>query len=122
MALPAAEPPVNELKSWIMDSGATISATNDPADCIEISACNVSVTAAGCTFSVSQRGTAVIHAADRAGALQPVHIENCLISARFPFKLLSLQSFAKKGFTITMTGEQIVIGQGGAESLEGKLD
>ena len=54
---------------WILYSGATISATHDPADCVNVGPCYVSVTAAGCSFVVEQRGTAVIKAADKNGAL-----------------------------------------------------
>jgi transposase InsO family protein len=95
--------------AWILDSGATVSATFSAEDCINIMPCNISVTAAGCTFIVDQKGTAVIRAADENGALQTLYVNDCLISSRFPYKLLALPTFTAKGFTINMVGNALSV-------------
>lgn len=80
--------------AWILDSGATVCATYDAKDCVDIEDCNVQVTA-GASFTVLKRGKAVIDALSSTG-------KNCLISAQFPYRLLSLQSFTSRGHRITM--------------------
>jgi Integrase core domain/Zinc finger C-x8-C-x5-C-x3-H type (and similar) len=117
VALPAHQAPVNAPNQWILDSGASISATFDPEDCTDISACQTSVTAAGCTFFVFQKGTAIIRAADKNGCLQPLHIPDCLISHRFPYKLLALQSLANKGFTITISGDNLFVSDSNCDQI-----
>jgi hypothetical protein len=94
---------------WVFDSGATCCATNDSADCVDIVKCSVRVTAAGCTFDVHSKGTAVIWASDTNGGPKVIQIRDCLISEKFPFKLLALQSFVKKGHTILMKADTISI-------------
>lgn len=94
---------------WVFDSGATCCATNDKADCIDITPCKIRVTAAGCTFDVHSKGTALILAADKSGEPNVIRIRDCLISDKFPFKLLALQAFAKKGHSILMQDETITI-------------
>jgi len=87
---------------WVFDSGATCCATYDVNDCVDVEECQVTVTAAGCVFEVSLRGTAVILATDKSGLTQEIRVQDCLISDKFPFKLLALQTFAKKGHVIKM--------------------
>ncbi len=94
---------------WVLDSGATACATYSEADCVNIRECDISVTAAGCVFKVERMGTVVIHAKDTTGALQILSIKNCLISPRFPYKLLALQAFTNKGHTISMEGSSMSI-------------
>jgi hypothetical protein len=89
-------------RGWVFDSGATC-ATNDVADCVDIEVCNIQVTAAGCVFDVFSKGTAVISAEDKNGEETIIRIQDCLISEKFPFKLLALQSFTKKGHTVLMS-------------------
>ena len=48
-----------EMDFFILDSGATSSATFNPADCVDIVPCSISVNAAGGTFIVKQKGTAM---------------------------------------------------------------
>ena len=47
-------------------------------------------------------GVATIQALDEKGRVQKVILSGCLISPLFPFKLLSLQTFTKKGHVITI--------------------
>ena len=92
----------HHISHWVMDSGATSSATFDEADCVDVKDCDVQITAAGSSFSVKRIGTAVVHALDVKGRPQKMTLSNCLISPLFPYKLLSLQCFTKKGHTVTM--------------------
>ena len=92
-----------------MDSGATSSATYDQNDCINVIPCNVQVTAAGTTFAVTRMGTAFITAATQGGETQTLHVAGGLISTRFPFKLLALQSFTNKGHTAVVKNDLITI-------------
>ena len=55
------------LESWVMDSGATSSATFDESDCDNVRDCDVRVTAAGSEFTVTKMGTARITALDERG-------------------------------------------------------
>jgi hypothetical protein len=96
-------------KGWIFDSGATRSATFDASDCIGIKDCDIMVTAAGCSFKVKQIGTAIIPVADDSGVTQTIQVRNCLISEKFPVKLLALQSFAKRGNSVVMKDKTIHI-------------
>ena len=73
---------------WVVDSGATACATYSKDDCINVRPCDISVTAAGCVFNVSLVGTAVVRAIDVLGKVRIINITNCLISDRFPYKLL----------------------------------
>src|SRR5690348_8392660 len=61
-----------------------------------------SVTAAGSTFTVTKIGTAHVNALDERGRIQKVTLSNCLISPKFPCKLLALQIFTNKGHKIQM--------------------
>ena len=56
---------------------------------------------------VTKIGTAMITAQDEQGRAQQIAISNCLISPRFPCKLLSLSALTKKGLTATMTNDAI---------------
>jgi hypothetical protein len=56
LASPVPSGDQNAANAWILDSGASVSATNDASDCFDITNCNVSVTAAGSTFNVYQKG------------------------------------------------------------------
>jgi hypothetical protein len=94
---------------WVFDSGATCCATYDSADCVDISPCQINVTAAGCVFEVLAKGTAIICATDKNGVDRTIRIQNCLISDKFPFKLLALQTFATKGYTVLMEAKTISI-------------
>lgn len=94
---------------WVFDSGATCCATFDQTDCVDVVPCNIKVTAAGCVFDVLFKGTAVIEALDKKGASKTILINDCLISDKFPFKLLALQTFVKKGYTVLMEGGTIAI-------------
>jgi histone deacetylase 1/2 len=94
--------PTTRPGGWVLDSGATCCATFNAADCIDIVPCKIQVTAAGCTFDVTQKGTAIISACDKQGKVHTLRIRDCLISKRFPFKLLSLQTFVNKGYSILM--------------------
>jgi len=87
---------------WVMDSGATCCATYSENDCTDIHSCNISVTAAGSSFIVTKMGTAVVNALDEQGRVQKVTFRNCLISPKFPYKLLALQLFTSKGHQIQM--------------------
>ena len=90
----------HNISNWVMDSGATASATFDEADCTNIRDCDIKITAAGSVFSVKRIGTATIQALDDKGRVQKLSISNCLISPLFPYKLLSLQAFTKKGHVV----------------------
>ena len=94
---------------WVVDSGATSCATFDPADCRDVRPCNITVTAAGSSFTVRQIGTAILRVLDKDRKLQHISIANCLISPKFPFRLLALQCFTNKGYEATMKGDEIII-------------
>jgi len=96
-------------QNWVLDSGATVSATFDEADCVDIEACDTPVTAAGSTFRVSKRGKAIIHVVDSRGEIQRVTIRECLISSRFPYKLLAVQAFTNKKHIVLMKENEMVI-------------
>ena len=64
---------------WVVDSGATVCATYDASDCIDISPCNILITAAGSSFHATQRGTAIIDTVTDSGSVQQLRIKNCLI-------------------------------------------
>ena len=98
-----------ENNSWVCDSGATSSATYNSADCVDIQDCNVTVTAAGSSFTVLKKGTALICVIDTAGKKQQLRVSNCLISERFPYKLLALQSFTSRGFSIYMQQSHLTL-------------
>ena len=89
---------------WILDSGATACATFAADDCTDIKPCNITVTSAGCTFVVTQVGTAVIHTLDTGGKPRVITIKGCLISDRFPYRLLAIQVFTNKGHSVSMVG------------------
>ena len=95
------------INSWVLDSGATSSATFDERDCTEVRPCKIKVTAAGSEFTVNKIGTANITAIDEDGKERLIAITNCLISPLFPCKLLSLPALTKKGLTATMTENTI---------------
>src|SRR6185437_1714296 len=99
----------HNISNWVMDSGATSSATFDEADCVDVKDCDVQITAAGSSFSVKRIGTAIVHALDTTGKPQKITLSNCLISQLFPYKLLSLQAFTKKGHTVTMADDMVHI-------------
>ena len=61
------------------------------SDCINVRDCKVTVTAAGTTFEVRRTGTAIIDTLDERGRPVRLHMNNTLISERFPYKLLALQ-------------------------------
>jgi len=108
---------------WVLDSGASMSATHCERDCTGIQPCNIEVTAAGATFVVLRRGTAVIRALDSLGKEQAISVADCLISPLFPCKLLALQAFTKKGFTVTINDQTLEISKPTlVEKLMGKLD
>jgi hypothetical protein len=94
---------------WVLDSGATQSATYDINDCVDVVDCNVSITGAGCAFAVSKKGTAIITVLNDVGKEETIRIRDCLISDKFPYKLLALQSFTKKGHSVLMTGDSVAI-------------
>ena len=98
-----------DVSKWVLDSGATSCATHDEKDCIDIVPCNINVCAAGSSFNVDRTGTAVIFAEDSDGRPRKLTFSGCLLSDRFPDKLLSLQSFSSKGHTITMRSGSISI-------------
>lgn len=91
-----------------MDSGATSSATYDEQDCVNVRECDVKVTAAGSEFAVTKMGTALIETRDEMGRAQKIAVSNCLISPKFPCKLLSLPNLTRKGLTVTMTTDKIL--------------
>jgi hypothetical protein len=95
--------------NWVMDSGATCNATFDENDCSNIRECQVQVKAAGCSFTVQRMGVAKISALDEKGRTQQLSISDCLISPKFPCKLLSLGTFTKKGHVVTMRDDCIRI-------------
>jgi len=101
--------PDNANGGWIVDSGATTCATSDEQDCIDVRGCNINVTTAGCKFQVQRIGTAVINTVDTSGVQRTITIKECLISDKFPYKILSMHRFAKNGHTITMKGDAISI-------------
>jgi hypothetical protein len=96
------------LPQWVLDSGATCCATFTAADCV-VRACQVNVTAAGSTFEVTQIGTAVLDALDESGRSVKLSMQNTLISPKFPYKLLALQLFTRKGHEITMDNSRMRI-------------
>src|SRR5690606_3789879 len=115
--------PGHSINNWGLDSGATASATHDENDCTVIQPCDVTITAAGCTFKVDRIGTAHINARDARGRSQKLKISRCLISPLFPYKLLSLQMFTKKGHPVSMEGDTIHISNKHNDIvLEGKRD
>ncbi len=93
--------------AWVMDSGATSSATYDEQDCVNVRECDVKVTAAGSEFAVTKLGTALIETRDEMGRAQKIAVSNCLISPKFPCKLLSLPNLTRKGLTVTMTTDKM---------------
>src|SRR5262249_7905610 len=95
--------------SWVCDSGATSSATYDADDCVDIVECKVDVTAAGTAFNVERKGTAVILVTDTCGRQQELRITNCLISDKFPYKLLALQAFTTKGHSVLMKEDALYV-------------
>ena len=94
---------------WLLDSGATVSATYNEKDCFEVQNCNIQVKAAGVSFEVYKKGKARITTLDEQGNLCTLLLRECLISDKFPYKLLSLQTFTKQGFTIIMQGTEMLI-------------
>ena len=96
-------------QGWVLDSGATTSATHYEEDCIDITPCNIKVTAAGSEFIVTRKGTAVINCVDPNGVTQKILVRNCLISEKFPYKLLALSKFAKRGYSALIKDETITI-------------
>lgn len=96
-----------ENNCWVCDSGATSSATYDPNDCIDIVECKTQVTAAGCTFDVEHKGTAILKVVDIDGLERELRITNCLISSKFPYKLLALQQFTNKGFSVLIQKQSL---------------
>ena len=99
----------NKHSGWVLDSGATSSATYDATDCTEVEDCSITITAAGCSFVVYKKGTARIPVMDKNGNSQTISVKNCLISEKFPFKLLAIQALAKKGHSVLMEGDEIFI-------------
>jgi hypothetical protein len=87
------------LSKWVLDSGATCCATFAEADCVDVRDCQAHVTAAGSTFPVHKMGTAVINTLDEKGRPLQLRMTNTLISVKFPYKLLALQQFTRKGRT-----------------------
>lgn len=96
---------IEPASGWILDSGATTCATNSEQDCHDIRTCNINVTAAGCNFNVSRIGTIVIKASDTNGIERDLTITDCLISDKFPYKLLAMQKFTNKGYVVTIIGD-----------------
>lgn len=99
----------HNIANWVMDSGATCNATYDERDCIDVHDCDVRVTAAGCEFTVSRIGTAQIKALDEKGHVTNLTLSNCLISPKFPYKLLSIRAFTTRGHTVTMNKDVVRI-------------
>lgn len=95
------------VNAWVLDSGATSSATYDESDCVNVRTCEVRVTAAGSEFTVTKIGTAVVTALDEQGRPQKVFFTNCLISPLFPCKLVSMSSLTKKGVSVHMTNDKM---------------
>jgi hypothetical protein len=55
-------------------------------------------------------GTALVNTQDEKGRPVQLHMSNTLISAKFPYKLLALQQFTRKGDAeITITKDRIRI-------------
>ena len=77
-------PASSKLQKWVLDSGATCCATFRESDCINVRDCKVTVTAAGTTFEVRRTGTAIIDTLDERGRSVRLHMNNTLISERFP--------------------------------------
>ena len=100
---------ISKPSGWILDSGATACATFDARDCTDIVSCNITVTSAGCTFLVSQVGTAVIRTSDSCGKPRTITIKGCLISDRFPYRLIAIQVFTNKGHSVSMVGSQLTV-------------
>ena len=94
---------------WLLDSGATISATFDETDCYEIEDCNVQVKSAGSSFDVHKRGKARVITVDSEGKRCQLAVRKCLISDKFPYKLLSLEIFTKRGFKVTMQEDEMLV-------------
>jgi hypothetical protein len=99
----------HQIANWVLDSGATSNATFEESDCINVEDCDIKITAAGSTFTVKRKGTAFINALDEKGNVQPVTLSNCLISPLFPFRLLSLNCFTKRGHTVTFDKDGVRI-------------
>jgi len=83
--------------SWVIDSGATTSATFSEKDCIDVVPCHVVVSAAGGSFVVTKKGTAKFAILSRDGQLCNISITNTLISDKFPYRLWSLQAITERG-------------------------
>ena len=107
---------------WVLDSGATSSATYSEDDCIDIRPCDITVTAAGSEFRVERVGTAIINAVDVHGRVRVLKITNCLISTLFPYKLLAVHTFTNKGYVVVMKGTTMSIANPTAMSLSAKKD
>ena len=102
-------PVLTEPNGWIMDSGATACATFTAEDCVDVRPCNIRVTAAGCSFLVTQTGTAVVRTTAPDGSMRVLTIKGCLISTKFPYRLLAVQAFTNKNHSITMVGSTMSI-------------
>ena len=81
---------------WILDSGATSSATFSSEDCVDIVDCNVVVSAAGGSFNVTRKGTAKFTILNQDGEPCHITIANTLISEKFPYRLWALQAVTNK--------------------------
>lgn len=102
---------------WVLDSGATSCATFAEEDCVDVEACSIQVTAAGECFTVTRKGTAIIRAVDANGESVRLKMQHTLISPKFPYKLLALQSFTTKGFQVTMLADEMRITKPDAKSV-----
>src|SRR5262249_47025060 len=92
---------------WVLDSGATRCATFEESDCVDVRDCDVTVTAAGCTFTVQKIGTAIVPALDESGRIITLRMTDTLISPQFAHKLIALQAFTRKGHSVSMTHDCI---------------
>lgn len=104
-------PPQARNKRWVMDSGATCCATYLESDCVDVRDCVVTVTAAGESFTVLRTGTAVIETTDEQGRAVELRMRDTLISPKFPYKLLALQAFTAKGYSVVIGAKEVRIEQ-----------
>jgi hypothetical protein len=79
--------------AWIMDSGATSSATFLREKCFNISPCAISVCAAGGSFIVKEKGSVSFTMIDKKGRFCNIRLDNVLISSNFSYQLWALLNY-----------------------------
>jgi hypothetical protein len=101
---------------WVIDSGATCSATFSMEDCVDVQPCSILINGAGGSFTVHRKGTAKFSIVNQKGEPCSVSIENTLISDKFPYRLWALQSITNKGGSASISGDTMLLYLPGMET------